>query len=262
MPFMNVNGVRLHYLEHGSGPVNIVFGHGTLISSNIWRDFYFPRLPEDWHALAPDFRGHGSSNSVKTGCNFVQMADDIASMIQVMGLGKVTYTGLSMGGGVGLQLALRHPELLRGLVLISPVTGLGPLGNIVFTKLGKFMAGKRWLLRIGMRSAATIKPSPEALEKVVDEAIRVGPETLAEYLSSANRMEGIERLQELAIPVLLLIGLKDRVIPVRQQLTLGRMIPNCRVEVHSGRGHALCAEEPEWVWERVLGFVASLAPEA
>ncbi|MCB5285862.1 MAG: alpha/beta hydrolase [Candidatus Cloacimonetes bacterium] len=258
MPFMDINGVSLHYLEQGSGPLHVVFGHGTLISSNIWRDFYFPRLPEDWHALAPDFRGHGSSNGVKTGCNFVQMADDIASMIRKKGFGKVTYTGLSMGGGVGLQLALRHPELLQGLVLISPVTGLGPLGNIAFTKLGKHMAGNRWLLRIGLRSVSSHKPAAEDLEKVVDEAMQVGPETLAEYLSPANRIAGVERLAWIDLPVLLLIGLKDRVIPVRQQLALGRMIPNCRVETHSGRGHALCAEEPGWVWDHLQSFCLNL----
>ncbi len=54
MPYLEANQAELFYLEQGSGPIAAVFGHGTLISSNIWRDFYFPRLPKDWHALCAE----------------------------------------------------------------------------------------------------------------------------------------------------------------------------------------------------------------
>lgn len=259
MPFITVNGAKLFYLEKGSGPLTLFFGHGTLISSNIWRDFYFPLLPAEWHALAPDFRGHGASNAVRTGCNFVRMAEDVAAMIQAKNLGRVVYVGLSMGGGVGLQLALSHPELLRGLVLLSPVTGLGPLGNPAFSWLGKYMAGKRWLLRLGMSSASTRRPSPAALDKVVEEALLVRSQTLREYLAPGNRFQGIERLSQLKVPALLLIGLRDRVIPVKQQLLLGRSIPGCEVHASPEHGHALAAENPEWVLARMRKFVAKLA---
>jgi len=258
MPYIDVNNARLQYLEQGSGADKFIFGHGTMISSNIWKDFYFPYLPEKWHTLAPDFRGHGASNGVKSGCNFVQMADDIAEIIRLKNLGKVIYIGLSMGGGVGLQLALRHPELLKGLVLISTVTGLGPLGNVAFIKLGRYTAGQRWLLRIGMRSASTHKPTPEALEKVVDEAMQVSSATLAEYLSSTNKIEGFERLKDLRLPILLLVGLKDNVIPVKQQLLLGETIPGCKVITDADHGHALCAEKPEWVLDKIREFVVEI----
>jgi 3-oxoadipate enol-lactonase len=256
LPYIEVNGARLFYLEQGSGDITVIFGHGTLISSNIWRDFYFPSLPAEWHALAPDFRGHGGSNGVKTGCNFVQMAEDIAEIIRQKELGKVVYIGLSMGGGVGLQLALSHPELLRGLVLLSPVTGLGPLGNPAFTKLGAYMAGKRWLLRMGMQAVSTKKTTSAALDKVVDEAMQVGKETLCEYLSHANKIVGIENLSELNLQVLLMIGLKDKVISLKQQLKLGELIPHCRVVTDADSGHALCAEKPEWVLSLIKDFIS------
>jgi pimeloyl-ACP methyl ester carboxylesterase len=260
MPFLEVNQARLHYLEQGSGNLAVVFGHGTLISSNIWRDFYFPLLPVNWHALAPDFRGHGASNGIKAGCNFVQMAEDMAELVRLKGLGRVVYVGLSMGGGVGLQLALNHPELLKGLVLVSPVTGLGPLGNPAFVRLGPFMAGKRWLLRLGLSSVPTRKPTREALDRVVDEAMLVSVETLREYLSPTNRILGVERLGKLRLPVLLLIGARDRVIPVKQQLLLGQTLPDCRVRLDLDSGHALCAEKPDWVLKLTQEFVNEHIP--
>jgi pimeloyl-ACP methyl ester carboxylesterase len=258
MPYIQVGQANLFYLEQGIGDTVVVFGHGTLICSNIWRDFYFPNVPESWRVLAPDFRGHGASNAVISGCNFVRMAEDITQIVKQKQLGKVIYIGLSMGGGVGLQLALNHPEILRGLVLISPVTGLGPLGNPLFLKLGPHMAGKRWLLRLGMRNASTRKPTKQELDAVVEEAMLVSSPTLREYLSPGNRIEGVERISEINIPVLMMVGLKDRVIPVKQQLLLGKAIPNCTLVSHPDFGHALCAENPEWVLGHIQEFVFGL----
>jgi 3-oxoadipate enol-lactonase len=258
MPYLEVNNVHLFYLEHGSGGTAVIFGHGTFISSNIWRDFFFPHIPENWRVIAPDFRGHGASNSVQNGCNFVQMAEDVAEIIRLKKLGKVVYVGLSMGGGVGLQLALNNPELLQGLVLISTVTGLGPLGNPIFTKFGPYMSGKRWLLRLGMRTVSSRKPTRKALNLVVDEAMQVTSQTLREYVSSGNRIVGAEHINEIKLPVLLFVGLKDKVIPVQQQLQLGKTLTNCRVVTDPEAGHALCAEKPEWVLKCVTEFVSSL----
>jgi 3-oxoadipate enol-lactonase len=258
MPYLEVNNAKLFYLELGSGDIAVIFGHGTFISSNIWRDFFFPHIPENWRVLAPDFRGHGASSSVQNGCNFVQMAEDVAEFIRLKKMGKVVYVGLSMGGGVGLQMALNNPELLRGMVLISSVTGLGPLGNSIFTKLGPYMAGKRWLLRLGMLTAASRKPTRKALNLVVDEAMQVSSQTLKEYLSSANKIVGVEHINEIELPILQLVGLKDKVIPVKQQLQLGKALSNCRIVSDPEAGHALCAEKPEWVLKHINEFVSKL----
>lgn len=254
-----VNNFRLHYLEQGNGDTTLFFGHGTLISSNIWRDFYFPILPQDWHAIAADFRGHGASASVKTGCNFIQMADDVAAMVKELKLGKIIYVGLSMGGGVGLQLALSHPEILKGLVLISTVTGLGPLGNPAFLHFGKYTAGKKALLRYGLKSASTRKPDPVALEKVVDEAMLVSKQTLTEYLSPFNKIACIDKLPDIKIPVLLLIGLMDKVIPVKQQLLLSKTIPGCQCFTYKDCGHALAAENPTQIVTKLTDFINNIS---
>jgi 3-oxoadipate enol-lactonase len=257
MPLLRVNEGELYYIEQGSGAVSVVFGHGTLISSAIWRDFYFKQLPPNWHALAIDFRGHGGSYTVR-GCTFVQMAEDIVALARARNLGRFVYIGLSMGGGVGLQLALSRPELLRGLILLSPVTGLGSLGNLGFRLFGHLAAGRRWLLRAGLRAASTRPPSREELDRVVEEAVVVSQETLKEYLGRKNVIEGTDRLASLNVPTLVLIGAKDSVIPVAQQERLAATIPGCRKVVFPNDGHALTAEKPTEVLAELRRFIDDL----
>jgi 3-oxoadipate enol-lactonase len=258
VPTLNANGADLYYVEHGSAGAPIVFGHGTLISSAIWQNLYFPLLPPEWHAYALDFRGHGRSCTAERGCTFAQMAEDVRSLALQLGLGRFVYVGLSMGGGVGLQLALRYPELLRGMVLVSSVTGLGPLGNPAFRLLGPLMAGRKRLLRMALSAASTRRPSREDLETVVDEAAVVTKATLREYLARNNRIEGIERLASLPVPTLVLIGARDSVIPAAQQERLAEILPNCRKVVFADEGHAAAAESPARVLAEIRSFVDAL----
>lgn len=261
MPTLTVNGAALHYVEHGSGSLPVVFGHGTLISSAIWQNLYFPLLPPEWRAYALDFRGHGCSASVQRGCTFVQMAEDVRALAQHLSLPPMVYVGLSMGGGVGLQLALRHPEIVRALVLISSVTGLGPLGNAGFRLLGPWMAGRRRLLRLALSLAATQRPSPADLDRVVEEAAVVSRTTLREYLGPSNRIEGVERLSSLAVPTLVVIGARDRVIPPAEQERLADLLPQARKLILPDLGHAAAAEAPARVLAAMRAFVEDLADE-
>lgn len=258
MPTFRTDDAELYYEQHGSGSVPFVFGHGTLVSSAMWRDLWFPLLPPEWRAYALDFRGHGASRAAQRGCTFVRMAEDVRLLAREVGLERFVYVGLSMGGGVGLQLALRHPDLLRALVLLSPVTGLAPLGNLPFRLLGPLMAGRRWLLRPALAAAATRRPSRDDLERVVDQAAVVTRATLREYLSRDNRIAGIEGLASMRVPTLLVIGGRDRVIPVSQQKRLGEILPNCRAVILPDAGHAAAAEVPATILAEIRAFVGTL----
>ena len=120
------------------------------------------------------------------------------------------------------------------------------------------MAGKRWLLKIGMKMAASKKTDNQALDKVVDEAMLVQSETLAEYLSPHNVIEGAGKLSQLDLPVLLLAGHKDKVIPMQQQIQLSKTLPRCQFVTYPEYGHALCAEASEDVINKTRLFVQEL----
>jgi pimeloyl-ACP methyl ester carboxylesterase len=186
------------------------------------------------------------------------MAEDVHALAEALGLGRFVYVGHSMGGGVGVQLALSHPGALRGLVLVSSVTGMGPLGSAAVCFVGRLMARRRWLLRMMIKSMSVRRPEPGVLEGVVDEAMQVSPATLREYLSPTNRIVGVERLASLTVPTLVLIGSRDTVIPVEQQHRLAATIPGCRKVVFEAEGHVAAAERPDLTFREIERFVAEI----
>ena len=119
MPKIVVNGVELNYEEHGSGEERVVFIHGARGAATTWRDV-LALLPANYHAYALDLRGHGQSAHVTEGCTMSQWANDVYRFSLELGLGKFVYVGVSMGGGVGIQLVIDHPEVLKAAVLVSP----------------------------------------------------------------------------------------------------------------------------------------------
>jgi 3-oxoadipate enol-lactonase len=119
MSKIKINNVDLYFEEHGSGSEPVVFVHGFLVSSKMWHDHYVSRLPAKYHAYAMDMRGHGQSNQIKHGCNLLQLADDLYQFFQQLHLAPFLYVGVSMGGGVGVQLALDHPRSAEGIGLIE-----------------------------------------------------------------------------------------------------------------------------------------------
>lgn len=254
-----VNGVDLHYIEHGHGPLNVIMGHGLLVSSSMWRDDYFPRFPESWHVYALDLRAHGGSSGVQTGFTFRQMADDISAFARAMGFDRYVYVGISMSGGVGVQLALNHTADLHGLVLISPVTGLGPLAGPLTSFFGPLMAGKRPLVKKAMEASFMRERDPAVVEAMTDEGMLVTRAALKEFLGPKNIIDGLDRLGSLPFRSMVMIAEKDTVLPVDLQHELAARLPNCRKVFLPGMGHGSIAEEPDLYAGHIVNFINSLA---
>lgn len=259
MPQVKVNGVDLFYIEHGSGPVNVIMGHGLLVSSSMWKDDYFPRFPESWHVYALDFRAHGGSAGVQTGFTFRQMADDISAFARAMGFDKYVYIGISMSGGVGVQLALNHTDDLLGLVLISPVTGLVPVGSPLVALFGPLIAQKRPLVKKAMEASFMRERDPAVVSAMIDEGMLVTRAALREFLSPKNTIDGTERLESLPFPSMVMIAGKDTVLPVDLQHKLAGRLPNCTKVFLPDMGHGSIAEEPELYAGYIVRFINGLA---
>ena len=259
MSKIKINNIELYYEEHGSGSEPIVFVHGFLVSLKMWHDRYISRLPAKYHAYAMDMRGHGQSNQIKQGCNLVQLADDVYQFSQQLQLAPFLYVGVSMGGGVGVQLALNHPEVLRGLVLMNTVTGFGLLGPPLYMALFRLMAGKRWFLKMMLKNAFKRPPSDHTMQLFLNEAMLVSKETYTEWTHPNNRVQHFERLSHVKVPTLVMIGGKDTVIPVDGQHRLADTLPNAEKVVFEGEGHMMGAEIPEDVFTAMNAFLEQLS---
>jgi pimeloyl-ACP methyl ester carboxylesterase len=116
--YADVNGINLYYETHGTGRPLILL-HGGLMSGEMFGPL-IPALTAAGHqVIAPDLQGHGRTADIDRPIDVRLMADDIAALIRHLGLEKVDVMGYSLGGGVAFFTAVRHPELVRRLVMAS-----------------------------------------------------------------------------------------------------------------------------------------------
>jgi pimeloyl-ACP methyl ester carboxylesterase len=116
--YADVNGLHLYYEIHGSGRP-LVLLHGGLMSNETFGPV-IPALVADGHqVIAPDLQAHGRTADIDRPIDLRLMADDIAGLIRHLGLDRPDLVGYSLGGGVALHVAAKHPDLIRRLVTIS-----------------------------------------------------------------------------------------------------------------------------------------------
>src|SRR5438067_1387031 len=115
--YADVNGIKLYYEVHGSGRP-LVQLHGGLGSTEMF-GLNLQRFTKDHQVIAVDLQGHGRTADIDRPLSVEAMSDDIAALIRHLKLERSDLVGYSLGGGVAFQVALRHPELVRKLVIIS-----------------------------------------------------------------------------------------------------------------------------------------------
>lgn len=115
--YADVNGIRLYYETHGKGRP-LVLLHGGLGAIEMFGP-NLPTLAKGRLLIAVDLQGHGRTADINRPLSVELMADDIAALIKHLGIDSADVMGYSLGGGVALQTAIRHPEVVRKLVVVS-----------------------------------------------------------------------------------------------------------------------------------------------
>ena len=117
MPEIAANGTRLYYQQAGDGP-DVVLVHAVTSNQAIWLfSGLFDALAADHRVTSYDLRGHGQSERPPTGYTSADMADDLAALHAALGLGPAVVMGHSFGGVTAVHAAVRHPGLVRGVIL-------------------------------------------------------------------------------------------------------------------------------------------------
>src|SRR5436309_3492872 len=115
--YADVNGLKLYYEIHGSGRPLILL-HGGLGAIEMFGP-NLPALAKGRQVIAVDLQGHGRTADIDRPLSVALMADDIAALIRRLGIARADVMGYSLGGGVALQTAIRHPDVVRKLVVVS-----------------------------------------------------------------------------------------------------------------------------------------------
>ena len=277
LKFVPIHGHDVGYRRAGSGPALLLI-HGMAGSSRTWREV-MPALAQGHDVIAPDLLGHGESAKPVGDYSLGAFASGLRDLLSLLDVDRVTVVGQSLGGGVALQLAYQHPELVERLVLV----GSGGLGREVSWMLRALTlpgaelimpllfprivadrgdAVSRRIHRLGIRaphvaemwraySSLSGAPDRRAFLRTLRGVVDPGGQSV-----SAN-----DRLYLAAgMPTLIMWGDSDRIIPIEHAHAAHAAMPGSRLEVFEGVGHFPHVEAPDRFTEVLLDFLESTTP--
>ncbi|MFO0977744.1 MAG: alpha/beta hydrolase [Planctomycetaceae bacterium] len=114
-----VNGLKMYYEIHGEGEP-IVMLHGAFMTITGWPE-WIDELSKTRKVIAVEMQGHGRTRDIERDMSYENLADDVAALLDHLKIPRADVLGYSMGGGVAMQCAIRHPERVRRVVVISSV---------------------------------------------------------------------------------------------------------------------------------------------
>ena len=201
--YANVNGINLYYEIHGKGRPLILL-HGGLGSGEMFAPI-LPQLTGSHQVIAVDLQGHGRTADIDRPIDVRLMADDIAALIDHLGLEKPDVVGYSLGGGVALQLAFKHPEKIRRLVAASANVWRSAIPPEMLAQQAQVNAAAAEFMKTTpmYEGYVRVAPRPEDFPKLLD---KIGQ-------SMAKDFDFSEEVRGLQVPTLIVAGDADMAPP-------------------------------------------------
>jgi pimeloyl-ACP methyl ester carboxylesterase len=246
---------RLHYLEAGSGPA-LVLVHG--LSSNATQDWgrLIAPLSRRFHVYAPDLPGFGESERPAAADYSIPMqVEAVRAFMQAVSVVRARVAGISMGGWIASRLAAEHPAMVERLVLVD-AAGMRPDGPAIPAEvlLPRDEEGVRRLVAT-VRNNAPVPPSFVARDILARRRREewIARRALESMAAGRDWLDGT--LGRADMPVLVVWGKQDRLIPVEYGARLEAEFPNADLRVLDGCGHVPMADCPEAFDRAVLAFL-------
>ena len=259
--YASVHGLEMYYEIHGTGQP-LVLLHGALSAIGTSFGKVLPSLAETRRVVAVELQAHGRTADIDRPLSYEQMADDTAALLREIGVENADIFGWSMGGGVALQVAIRHPEVVRRLVLASVTYNSGGLHPGILAGIEHLtpeaLAGSPF-----QEECARIAPNPEDW-----------PMLIAKVKQLDGRVQDWlpEDIRSIGAPALLIIGDSDIVRP-EHALEMFRLfgggvagdiagLPNSQLAVLPGTTHVGLVERADWLLSMIVEFLDAPMPRA
>jgi pimeloyl-ACP methyl ester carboxylesterase len=266
MPTLQINGAELFYEEYGTGLEAMVFAHGLLWSGRMF-DRQVAVLKDRYRCITFDFRGQGRSEVTRSGYDMESLTEDAAHLIEALHAGPCHFVGLSMGGFIGMRLAIQRPALIRSLTLIESTADGEPAENILPYKLMAWIArylSVRWVagkvMSIMFGDKFLNDPARAADREIYRKALLANNPlgTCRATMGVVHRRPIIDEIHQIRVPTLILVGDQDRAtVPAKSQ-RLHERIPGSRLVIIPGAGHSSSVEEPEAINRALVEFLGAL----
>jgi 3-oxoadipate enol-lactonase len=277
MSTATVGSLDVYYEEHGSGdPLLLIMGLAA--DSTAWM-FQVPDFAQHYRTIVFDNRGVGRTSKPAGPYTIHEMADDAAGLLDVLDVRRAHVVGVSMGGMIAQELALRHPSRVRSLVLACTYPepdaeiernrrfSLEQFGGTV-TAEGEMQVDLKainpmdflqHLLPAVFNQEFIAKELPKLIQ-VFSGALQYGfsMEAILGQVAAVMNHKATERLHQIAVPTLVITGDADRLIPPANSDILAKHIPGAKLVRIAGGSHGFNFETPEVFNRAVLEFLASV----
>jgi pimeloyl-ACP methyl ester carboxylesterase len=278
--FCTIHGYRRAFRVAGSGPA-ILLIHGIGDNSTTWSSVQ-TQLAQRFTVIAPDLLGHGRSDKPRADYSVAAYANGMRDLLSVLGIDSVTVVGHSLGGGVAMQFAYQFPQLVDRLILIGAggvtkdvnmalrVAAL-PLGTeaLALLRLPLVLPALQMIGRLGgslLGSTGVGRDIPDMLRILADLPEPTASSAFARTLRAVVDWRGqvVTMLDRCyltqSVPVQLIWGSLDSVIPVSHAEMAHAAMPGSQLEIFEGSGHFPFHDDPDRFVEVVEKFIDSTEP--
>lgn len=262
MAYATVNGQKLYYEDTGGpGPV-VVFSHGLLMDHSMFRP-QVEFLSGRYRVIVWDERGHGHTGDAVAPFSYYDSADDLAALLAHLGIELAVFAGMSQGGYLSLRAALRHPQLVRALILIdTQARPEDPARLPLYEQLiGTWMSQ-------GMDDTLAATIEQIILGKGYADAGRwiarwkaQRPANLGQIFNTlATRDDISEPIRGIRVPALVIHGEQDAAIPMESAQELAEHLGHAELVKITGAGHAANLTHPDRVNPHIARFLERVCP--
>jgi 3-oxoadipate enol-lactonase len=245
-----VNNIQIAYDDIGSGPA-VVLIHGYPFNRSMWTE-QVAALADRYRVVTLDLRGHGESETSTGASTMTLMAQDVAALMDELQIERAVIGGLSMGGYVTLALYQLFPQRVEKLLLADTRAqadteeGKATRAEQVQQILAEGMAGIVNAMLPKLLSPETVSKRPEIVKRVRDMMIHTSPEGAAGALRGmAEREDQMERLSQINVPTLIVVGKEDPITPVADSEKMHERIAGSQLVVIENARHVSNIEQAE-----------------
>jgi 3-oxoadipate enol-lactonase len=260
------NGQELYYEIHGDGPP-LVLVMGIGYDSSLWTLAQVPTLSTQFRVVLVDNRDAGRSSRASRPYLISDMADDLAGLLDALGIQQSHLLGLSMGGMIAQEFALRHADRLDRLVLTG--TGAAPARAAVDAiqiwrwvkandATGKVFGGQQFVSLFSTAFLRNHQAVHDTAELLASNPYPMTPEAYGRQADAYGQFDALDRLGAITAPTLVVVGEQDLLTPPWIAREVAAAIPGARFEVIRGDGssHLVPIERPDDFNQLVSDFLA------
>ncbi|HEX3178583.1 MAG TPA: alpha/beta fold hydrolase [Methylomirabilota bacterium] len=263
MPKARVRDLEMFYIDVGSGaPVVLIMGFG---GDHLAWGLQTPAFAATHRVIAFDNRGVGQTDSPDIPYTTAMMADDTVGLLDVLGIARVHVCGVSMGGMIAQEVALRHPERVLTLqlhaTLARPDNYMRAL-SAAWRALRPGLAREEWMrtLALWLFAPITFETRPEFVEMVIQNALQNPyPQSLTGFIRQGDAVlshDALDRLAQVRCPTLVSVAEHDILVPPRFSHEIVRRLVAAEFKTVADAGHAYMWERPDVFNAMCLDFVA------